>query len=275
MLGFVRRKVLETEWFPDSRVRYSFQRSQQMRSVMRTPSTNSTEAHPLVAGALGSLGLPLADQPVDELPRDRSKADAAVVAASQRWRLLMAVARVVADQGYAGATIEKVVAEAGVSKKTFYKFFASKEEAFLACYDGMDVILDHLTRIAQDQHDAETAVEAVWGAYLIALAAAPDLTRLFLIEALTASPRIRLKRAENLERFATVFRSGLAAFSSKDSRAAEQTQDDALALLGGINELCVRHISRHSVESLPDITPQLVAFTRRYFGLAGALGRFR
>lgn len=219
--------------------------------------------HPLVAATLATLGLSEADRPAAVLPRDRSQADPATVSASQRWRLVLASAHVIATVGYAGATIEAITAEAGVSKKTFYKFFSGKEEAFLACYEGLDSVLSYVVGLAGAAPDLDRAVDLVIEGYLSALAAAPDLTRLFLIEALTASPRIRLKRAENLERFATILQDALADLRHGDHTIGHLADGEAIALLGGLNELCVRHITRHPVDSLPAIRDDVANFTRR------------
>src|SRR5262245_26776924 len=46
-----------------------------------------------------------------------------------RWHLLRTVARVVADQGFDGATIEGIVARAGIPREEFDAAFATKQEA--------------------------------------------------------------------------------------------------------------------------------------------------
>src|SRR3954452_22437581 len=45
--------------------------------------------------------------------------------------LLDAAERVLAERGYRGASVDRVVAEAGLTKGAFYWNFASKEELFL------------------------------------------------------------------------------------------------------------------------------------------------
>src|SRR5436305_5516878 len=61
----------------------------------------------------------------------------------QRARLLAAMAGVVAEKGYAAATVADVVREAGVSRTTFYELYASKEQCFLETYrHGVDVLID-------------------------------------------------------------------------------------------------------------------------------------
>jgi AcrR family transcriptional regulator len=80
------------------------------------------------------------------LPRGTHGLDRSLVAASQRTRLLEAVGRTVADKGYSAATIEHIVRDAGVSKKTFYEHFSDKLDCFLAAYEAAsDELLAHVT----------------------------------------------------------------------------------------------------------------------------------
>jgi AcrR family transcriptional regulator len=51
-------------------------------------------------------------------------------AAETRAQLLDAAANVFAESGYRGATVDQIVAKAGLSKGTFYWHFESKEELF-------------------------------------------------------------------------------------------------------------------------------------------------
>jgi AcrR family transcriptional regulator len=52
-----------------------------------------------------------------------------------RAALIDAAARVFAERGYAGASVDRILAAAGLSKGTFYWHFASKEELFLTLVD--------------------------------------------------------------------------------------------------------------------------------------------
>jgi AcrR family transcriptional regulator len=50
--------------------------------------------------------------------------------ARTRERFLAAVGRVLAREGFQGASVEKITAEAGFSRGAFYSNFSSKEELF-------------------------------------------------------------------------------------------------------------------------------------------------
>ena len=52
--------------------------------------------------------------------------------ATQRERLLAGMVRAANRDGYARANVTSVIAEAGVSRPTFYDYFADKDDCFLA-----------------------------------------------------------------------------------------------------------------------------------------------
>src|SRR5215208_4754465 len=76
------------------------------------------------------------------LPRGPHHLAREEVLASQRGRMLEAMAQVVADKGYGAATVADVIERAGVSRKTFYEHFKDKEACFLAAFDtAVEIVL--------------------------------------------------------------------------------------------------------------------------------------
>lgn len=131
----------------------------------------------------------MASQPATvprSLPRGRHAAAREVVLASQRGRLLEAMAACVAERGYAATTVAQVVAHAGVSRKTFYEHFADKRACFLAAWEaGTDILFGQLAEVAAETHDWRARVRAGTEAFLEVLAAEPDFARSFMIEVLS------------------------------------------------------------------------------------------
>ena len=64
---------------------------------------------------------------------------------------------VVAERGYPETRVVDVIGVAGVSRKTFYELFASKEDCFLAAYD---VLLGNL--LSDTAGGFETKQGAPW-----------------------------------------------------------------------------------------------------------------
>ena len=64
-----------------------------------------------------------------------SAAGRARVEGIQRTRLLAAMGEVSSERGFADATVARVVAHAGVSRRTYYEIFEDRESCFLAAFD--------------------------------------------------------------------------------------------------------------------------------------------
>jgi AcrR family transcriptional regulator len=56
---------------------------------------------------------------------------------TQRERLLAGMVAAANKGGYAGATVSEVIAQAGVSRPTFYDYFADRDECFVACAEDV------------------------------------------------------------------------------------------------------------------------------------------
>jgi len=184
------------------------------------------------------------------LPRGTHGLDRSLVAASQRARLLEAVGRVVAEKGYAAATIEDVVRDAGVSKKTFYEHFSDKLDCFLAAYEAAsDELLAHV-RAAQEGADGEWLVRTRAGihAYLRWLAAEPALARVFLIEIAAAGPAALELRERMRDRYANRMR---------ELQSPNSVPDEIFhAVVAGADDLVVRRLREGG--DLLELEPALV-----------------
>lgn len=90
--------------------------------------------------------------PGDEAPslRERNKARA-------RAEIAAAALRLFSEKGFEGVTVEEIVAAAGVSRRTFFRYFDTKEDALLADYPELNLRLTH----ALVQGGAEDPLEAV------------------------------------------------------------------------------------------------------------------
>ena len=72
-----------------------------------------------------------------QLQPRRNGLDHDTVASNQRGRLFGAMIEEVAERGYDGATLARLVALAGVSKRAFHEQFGTKQAYFLATYDAI------------------------------------------------------------------------------------------------------------------------------------------
>jgi len=134
--------------------------------------------------------------------------------APQRERILDATERLVAERGCAGASIEAIVKEAGVSSITFYDLFAGKEECFLAAFErAVDEATEELREAAAGDPAAggfswSEEVATSLRALIRLIAERPERARLCLVEAQAGGPELGARFEATLDRVAARLREG-------------------------------------------------------------------
>jgi AcrR family transcriptional regulator len=185
------------------------------------------------------------------LPRGRHAAPREIVAASQRGRLLLAMAAAVAEKGYARTAVADVIERARVSRRSFYEHFANKEECFLAAYDeGVTWLLDSIAHAVADAGDdvVETATAGA-RAYVELLAANPDFARTFLVEVQGAGPAALARRAEVHRRFADQIADTFAAIAPGTQLPPYASR----AAVGAVNEVVTEALVTRGADALPEL----------------------
>jgi len=193
---------------------------------------------------------------------------AADVAASQRGRMLRAMAEAAAEKGYANTTVADVVAGAGVSRKTFYEQFANKEARFLAAYDAcVDGLYGALAEEAgregslAGQPLPEQARHLI-GVYLDALAADPKIATAYLVAVYAAGPEALARRRQVLDRFAA-FLAELHARAGAEPLSPLRYE----ALAGAISTLVTVRVGSGQAAALPALRDELVALVVETLGI--------
>jgi AcrR family transcriptional regulator len=208
--------------------------------------------------------------PPTRLPSGRHGLTRDEVVASQRTRLIDAMAHVVAEKGYPATTVADVVEQAGVSRRTFYEQFADKEACFLATYDaGLTAVLQRIggavtvNSPAGWRDRARTGVEA----FLALLASEPAFAQALQVEILTAGPAALDRRTGMLTMFAGIWRN-VHEFARAEEPALPALPDDVFTILSaGLEELIRDCIRTRGVAALPELADPIL---RTIFAIFGA-----
>jgi AcrR family transcriptional regulator len=106
---------------------------------------------------------------------------------------------VAGERGYAGASVGLVVAQAGVSRRTFYGCFESREACVLTLLDlGLERIGDLVARAFAREDTWQDGVLSALASVLGFLDSEPLLARVWLVESLAAGSRALERRERNL-----------------------------------------------------------------------------
>ncbi len=205
------------------------------------------------ADASGGLG---------PLPGGRHGLTQEEVAESQRERLLAAVATLVSERGYAGATITEIAKGAAVSNRVFYENFRDKEEAFIVAFDA---VAEHVRVLIAE---AIAAADDDWSRQWVAALRTtleffdeePALAGFCLVAPFTATPQVVTHCREVIGSAAPHLAKG----RRPDRPGLPDSTEDSL--IGGVIAQLSRSIINDS-GPLIDLLPDLVEF-----GLSPYLG---
>lgn len=172
---------------------------------------------------------------------------------SQRKRILEAMAQSVAEKTFSATTIADIVNHARISRGTFYKHFANKQECFYATADTFLIELQGAAAIAYARSEDTSPVGAVRDvitAVVEELATKPAQAKMLLVEAPIVDPEI-VRR----------YRKFVIVALEKQLRAGGVTRAgkaDPEIAFGRAKVLIADYVAAGKVEHLPSLLPELV-----------------
>jgi AcrR family transcriptional regulator len=205
---------------------------------------------------------------LSRLPPGRHGLPREFVTENQRGRLTAGIISVVAEHGYHEATISQIAAAAGVSRRTFYTYFSSKQECFLDAYDQIAAHLHQAgEEVAAAHSDWADQVGARLGSALEVFAANPDLVRFYLIEAPRAGDEIAARyRAGTTRALADLT-------ADRPSKVRRPSEAVEYAVMGGMAALIADRVQAGEGERLPSLLPDLLELVLTpYLGREAAIG---
>jgi len=183
---------------------------------------------------------------------------------SHEERLIDAAIVVIARYGYRQGSIARIVAQAGVSRATFYQHFEDKEACFLAAYRAVtERIQQDVRKVGSEERGGAdpTGLRDVLARLLANADREPAAARVVLLEALAAGPAVRAEHEGFLGKLEGAIDSYL------DERAAERgmrLEIPARSLLGGVVNVVASRVFRGETGRLGGLLDDLDAWLCAY-----------
>ena len=179
--------------------------------------------------------------------------------ATQRPRLLAGMVAAANRHGYAGANVSAVIAEAGVSRPTFYDYFEDRDDCFIATALDVQHQLLQDVRGAIRESPPESALAAAVRATVAFAGRAPAEARFLMKETLAGGPGALEARDEAIRQTA-------AEVEKAHRRAAPQAPTPDLpvvAVLGAVQRLLATKL-RRGERALEGLKQDLEAWVESY-----------
>ena len=153
-------------------------------------------------------------------------------------RLLDGLARAIDERGFRDTTIADIVRYARTSRRTFYQYFSSKEECFIALLRQANGDMARAIEAAVDRHAPwQVQIGQAVEAWLTAAQAQPSLTLSWIRELPSLGAVARQLQRDTMAEFVTLIE---ALLDNEELRAAGITappRPTVVMLLAGLREL--------------------------------------
>lgn len=191
---------------------------------------------------------------MNSLPREETARD-------HRHRLLDAMARSVATNGFASTTITDVVTLARVSRRTFYEHFGTREACLIALFDAASAqAFKVLVASINPAHDWRDQLHDALHAYLGALSMQPTLLKTLFVAVFSLGDEGLAARRRSNEQLVDFIETTVTGGTT--GRTAPE-RSVMTALVGGIHELILQSIERGDEAQLTMLVPTVVRFLRQ------------
>lgn len=175
--------------------------------------------------------------------------------------MLAGAASALAKQGFARMTVDDVLERARVSRRTFYEQFDDKDDCLYAAYEDAErrAWAVAAEAAATPAADWPSRVHAALAAILDFVAAEPDCSRLFTLEARAVGPEMAARHAAALDRVATLLRAGNGKAAARRESGTVVALPDSTerTLIANVAALVGSYVLSGATELLPSLEPQL------------------
>jgi AcrR family transcriptional regulator len=201
------------------------------------------------------LSYPPPPEPIRTTTKPPAFAPETIDAHDRSERALRAFTAVVAERGYANASVRHAIQRASMSPTTFYAIFRDKEDVMMAAIDsaGAQLVAAIIPAFRRNP-DWAVSVRAALGTFFNFLASRPALARLMLVEVHAGGPTAVARREAALAPLHDLL-------GRWRVRAPQMPAITIEAMNGGIYALAFKQVKEAGPESLPHLAAICTYFT--------------
>ena len=171
------------------------------------------------------------------------KANTPTPSQETRERILEAAVNVFASKGYHDTKVDDIVSESQTCKGSFYFYFPSKQEIFLALVDTFaDLLEGRLRARLENESGGMARLDAALRICLETFGQYRALAKIALVQATGLGTAFEEKRRAVNERFITVIKQNLDKAIADGSIPQTDTEVIASAWIGALNEVVMRWV---------------------------------
>jgi AcrR family transcriptional regulator len=160
-----------------------------------------------------------------------------------RNRILEAAVNVFASKGYHDTKVDDIVSQSQTSKGSFYFYFPSKQDIFMALVDTFADLLENRLRERLSFEPSGTArVDAALRVCLEIFGQYRSLAKIALVQATGLGAAFEQKRQAVNQRFIEIVRENLNSAVADGSIPPLDTEIAACAWVGALNEIVLRWV---------------------------------
>jgi len=191
---------------------------------------------------------------------------------TRRQAILKAMVRVVGRKGYKATSVADTIAEADVSRSTFYKHFEDKHECFLAAYDlVVERVLGEVVANCDPDAPWLERMRAGLATVVEMFALDPELARTAVVEVAAAGSDARRRHWDAISKVTEFLKDGEALAGDRELPA-----NIGLMAAGAVSGLIFDELLTGRAERLPKLLPDLLfAMLVPYIGPGAAAEEMR
>jgi AcrR family transcriptional regulator len=199
-----------------------------------------------------------------QLPSGRHGLSRSFVVSNQRERIMNALVATITSYGYVGCSVERIAGRAGVSRRTFYEQFVSREDVYLQTYDtAAGCMLEHLSAAWEEPVDGPAQLRLCLQALLGVIASEPELARVCIVDVLSVGPQALEHRERHMRSFAALLEKG-----AREHNGVPPPPLATDGLAAAIYDVIYKRVAQGHARELPELLEDLHSFCLMLFQYA-------